>query len=137
LLTDFFVAPSSAQPATLASTPPKGLEFKNLGNLDLADLAAALGDARSAELLKGEEQLVHHNGGEGPWLFRLPVEMVNLLAQTSNADVPGVAARWAAGEQLSFLKAEAADLEPIVSQLRGFADKARREGLSMFLWMSL
>ncbi|WP_406086944.1 hypothetical protein [Kitasatospora purpeofusca] len=60
----------------------------------------------------------------GPWVLRLGRSVRDTLADLPAADVPAVAARWAAGAE-ELPHADAEDLRPLVEALSALAHRAR------------
>jgi hypothetical protein len=80
-----------------------------------------------------EEQSVN-----GPWIHRLPDELVKWLSTLQPADLDGVAMKWSQTEELQ----EMEDRQPgitleVVVAITRLARKAVDEGKHLYLWSSL
>ncbi len=63
-----------------------------------------------------------------------PREFVSRLANISDAEIPGLAAKWAACEEPGW---DAGHVEPVIRDLRRLAQEAGRRDVAMYLWNCL
>jgi len=103
VLADLIVAEMADAQAILASDYPlekfKGSNADGLDPLMLAELHGLLAEHQPHELLPAYRPIAQASD-QGPWLIRLPSEMVQRLADLPPQDHPSVAARWAAEERM-------------------------------------
>jgi hypothetical protein len=74
---------------------------------------------------------------DGPWLMKLSKPLVDDLAAVSEAELPQLARRWAATDELTSKRVSAADVEPFLAELAALARAAGSEGRDLYLWISL
>jgi hypothetical protein len=140
-LTDFVIANDNEGSAIGESDHPAAqwptLETKGVDTIKLATLVSAItgqGDVaaitRSFTFAGGDEEI-------GPWVFKLPPEVVDVIAKLPAGNVQDVAAKWAATEEMQSDRWSAIDVADLVAQLQQHANKARTAGATLFLWASL
>jgi hypothetical protein len=139
-LTDFVIAKDNEGGAIADADRPADhwptMEAKGVDTVKLATLYSAItGQADAAirnafTLAGGDEEF-------GPWVFKLPTPVVDALVTLAAADIDGVAATWAATEEMQTERWNTIDGADLIGRLQQHAKKARAAGAAMFLWMSL
>ena len=109
----------------------------NAENSVLAGLISALGFADTAKKLAGDEYLVAMRSDEGPWVFDLPDELTNGLAELQSENAADLADRWAASQELSYHGVTGADMLPAMNTLKSLAEKARGSEQRLLLRMAM
>ena len=138
MITDFFVAERS-DAAAIAANPSAfrpALCVKRLDNTVLADLWAAISSSAETASLQGEDYLLF-NGDGGPWVFELPDDLVNGLAELPDDRLDSVCSGWAAGEEMQYFGISPGDLRRPLGDLRLVAGEAQRANKRLLLMMSL
>jgi hypothetical protein len=137
-LTDVVVAPRTAASAVAAADLPceafPGFDAKGLDLIMVATLRAIVTRTPYDDRYVPGEPIAHRGLETGPWVFELAPEFVEALAASSPAATAQAAAEWAATEEVAASGIEARDL---LEQLVTHARRARAEGASMMLWVSL
>jgi hypothetical protein len=72
---------------------------------------------------------------QGPWLVKLPVELVTSLSNISPPDQASVAAKWASTDQGKEQAWSEQDADGLLGRLVPFAQTAAYEGKDLFLWI--
>jgi len=139
ILADLFVA----DPADAASyeeqmgseLPAGGFEVQQFGGFTSLELEVLW------SILEGEEWPERHvlesvgEPAESRWLWRFPAPFLELLlARVPSAELPSLATKWAAIEELS---CSPDDIRPVLDGLVSLATSAKRNGRALFLWGSL
>jgi hypothetical protein len=135
---DLILAEPSEAPAILASEYPlgtfKGVSIDGLDPLKLAALHSQLIKKSLEEVLPGY-QPTGQASPEGPWLVRLPAELIVSLSNIAPPDQSSVAARWASTDQLLEAGWTEQDADGYLGRLVPFAQSAAFEGKALFLWV--
>jgi hypothetical protein len=135
---DLILAASDEAAAIVASDYPLG-SFKgvNVDGLDPLKLAAlhSLLNGRPVEVVLREYQPVAQASPSGPWLIRLPGELIELLGKIPPPDQAAVAARWAATHLAQEESWTDQDADDFLGRLVPFAQTAAFEGVELFLWV--
>ncbi len=130
-------APSDAQ-AIVASDYPlgtfKGLNIDGLDPLKLAALHSLFVDKAPRDVLR-DYQPVAQASPKGPWLVRLPHELIAFLGNIAPQDQASVAARWASTDQAQQDSWSAEDADQFLGRLVPFAQSASFEGKDLFLYV--
>lgn len=135
-LADLVLADSSDAQAIVASDYPLG-EFTgvNVDGLNPLHIATLHALRTGGEL----EQLAEHykpmaqGSAEGPWLIRIPGELIEQLPHIAPQDVPAVAKEWAAVGQPLADGWTQQTAEAYLAQLVHFARTAAFEGKELYL----
>lgn len=140
VLSDLVAAPATDADRIAHAVNPAaefaGLDIKGIDSVKFGTLHAIL-TGRSFEELLPEYDPVVTVSDDGPWLFRLPTELVVRLASLSGGDARGVVSRWAATEEFALDGWSATDVERALDEIVALARKGLDAGHSLFLWMSL
>ncbi len=135
-LADLIVATSSEAEAIVASEYPlgtfEGVNVDGLDPLQIAALHSTLGDKEFGDLLGGY-QPVAEGSPSGPWLIRLPDELIAALANISPDNQASIAGNWATADQLQEAGWSAQDAEKFLARLVRLAQVASFEEKEVFL----
>lgn len=141
ILTDIIVAQATDAPAIIAEWPGEkrwpALETTGLDYLLLSELAAALKEKALANTIETLDPSSSANEADGPWLYILPIELRDRMADLLPADVGAVATGWSKGEEAVNRGLAPADAERMVQAIQKLAIRARDEGKPMMLWISM
>lgn len=141
LLTDFVIADDTDAEAICASNDHlnqwPSLEAKGVDNIKLAALWAALTTDADVESLEGDAFLIHMADKQGPWVFRLPDDLVEHLAALSPETITDVAARWSEHEELQYDGWTPDVAASFLGVLTLHAQRAVTENKPLLLWMCM
>jgi len=112
----------------------KGVNVDGLDPLKLAALHALFVSAPFAEVLR-DYQPVAAASPNGPWLVRLPSQLITFLGTIAPPDQSSVAARWASVDSVSEAGWSSDDADQFLGRLIPFAQTAAFEGKDLFLWI--
>jgi hypothetical protein len=112
----------------------KGVNVDGLDPLKVAALHSLLLRRDFGEVLRGYQPLGQASP-QGPWLVRLPDELLEGLSHIAPPDQPSVAAQWATTEQASEAGWSQEDADGFLGRLLPFAATARFENRALFLWV--
>jgi hypothetical protein len=140
VLSDLVAAPATDADRIANSVNPAaefgGIDIKGIDSVKFGTLHAIL-TGRSFEDLLPEYDPVVTVSDDGPWLFRLPTELVVRLASLAGGDERAVVSRWAATEEFALDGWSASDVARALDEIVALARKGLDAGHSLFLWMSL
>ena len=135
---DLILAAPGEAPAILASDYPLGT-FKgaNVDGLDPLKLAAlhSLFVAKAFDVVVRDYQPAGQASPQGPWLVRIPVELITSLSNIAPPDQSSVAAKWASTDQLREQGWSEEDADGFLGRLVPYAQTAAFEGKALFLWI--
>jgi hypothetical protein len=112
----------------------KGVNVDGLDPIKLAALHSLFVPSPFGELLR-EYQPVAQASPSGPWLIRLPPELLTFLGSIAPPDQTSVADRWASTSQVAEAGWSSNDADEFLSRLVPFAQTAAFEGQDLFLWI--
>src|SRR3990170_1840566 len=132
---DLILAAPAEAPAILASDYPlgtfKGVNVDGLDPLKLAALHSLLVH-RTFEDVVPDYQPAGQASPEGPWLVKLPAELIVSLSNISPPDQSAAAAKWASTDQLKEEGWTEQDADGFLGRLVPFAQTAAFEGKDLF-----
>jgi len=135
---DLILATSNDVQAIVSSDFPlgsfKGVNVDGLDPLKLAALHALLSAKAFADQLRDYQPMAQASPA-GPWLVRLPAELILLLGKIAPTDQSAVAVQWAATDQARQDDWTAEVAESLLGRLVPFAHNAAFEGQDLFLWI--
>ena len=144
ILTEFFVA-SPDRALEVSGSGPEGAGRPALlaTSIDPVRLSAlhevVTGTSGAADLT--EDGVLGPELGppdaDGPWLLPFLPDAVAALAAVTDEDLAEVTRGWGVTEDMEDLGVDPDDLLGITTSLRDLARAARRDGLGLYLWMSL
>jgi hypothetical protein len=109
----------------------KGIDHVKFGTLH------SILTGRSCEELLPEYAPVVTVSDEGPWVFRIPSDLVTRLAAVSGAEKQVAMSKWAATEEFALDGWPPSEVVRSFEAIASLARKAENTGRSFFLWMSL
>jgi hypothetical protein len=113
-----------------------GIDIKGIDSVKLNVLHGILTSKTFEELLPQYDPIAEASE-EGPWVFLLPHELVELLSLLDDVEVKEVAMKWGGTEEFQLA---GWDQPAVIEVLKAIADLARRsvsEKKHLFAWMSL
>ena len=111
----------------------RGVNVDGLDPLKLAALHSLLTN-KGIDGLLGAYQPVAEATANGPWLIRLPGELLAFLANTRPENQALVAAKWASTDQLQAEGWSQQDAEQFIARVVHFARTLRLKGRKSFYW---
>jgi len=139
-LTDFVVLPDADLTRLAAARSPAaelgGVHLKGIDPVKVAQLHAILTGRPIRDVFAAYDPVVSVSE-EGPWIFRLPVELVNRLAAVGTEESEGAVARWAASEEVVLDRMTPDQMAEAFRALMTLAQRAESAGQSVFLWLSV
>lgn len=141
VLTDIIIASTNDVPAIVADWPGEkrwpAFETSGLEYLLLSELAVALQRATLAHTIETLDPTVSVSETDGPWLYVVPTELRDLIAEVPPCEIGAVARRWSEGEEAVDRGLSHEDAERLILAIQKLAVKARGEGKPMLLWVSM
>jgi hypothetical protein len=141
LLTEYFAAtPTELATLDLRMGPrdwPGAVLTNGITDIELTALEHILCGGVLEELYRREPDWVSEGGPDGPWVMRLSAPLVNSLTGLTSAEVPLLAERWVATEDLAGKHVVAADAAAFLGELVAVARAANAQRRDLYLWMSL
>ncbi len=141
VLTDILIVDEGeAEKVAAASAPTgrwKGMAAKGLDQVKLAKLWALLEDRSPADEPDEEFTLLAQQSDEGPWVFRIPPALTELLARLDDGRVRSKARDWAAIEEFEADGWSGEEVRAALAELCGLAREATKQETSLLLWVSL
>jgi hypothetical protein len=135
---DLLLADTSEASAIVASDYPlgtfKGVNVDGLDPLKTAALHSLLAQKGFADVLREYQPIAQASPG-GPWLVRLPSELIMCLTHVSPQDQASLAARWASSDQAQEAGWTEEDADGYLGRLIPFAHTAAFDGKDLYLWI--
>jgi hypothetical protein len=142
LLTDLIIASESdaqkiceAQGAHSKSWPT--LALKGVDPVKLATLWKIVSPGAEEEALEGDAFMIYSADSEGPWVFRMPDDLIWRLASLSTGQIREAAAIWARSEEILLDQWTEDDCVTVVTEASALAKKAASIQKPVLLWMCL
>jgi len=137
-LADLILAESSDAPAIVASEYPlgsfKGANVDGLDPIKLAALHSTFTEVDFSNLLEHYKPIAEASTS-GPWLIKLPGELIAFLAGLAPQDYTSAAAKWASAVQAQEEGWPVIDAEKFLGQVGYFAQIATFESKDVYLWV--
>jgi len=137
-LADLILAESNDVSAIVASEYPlgtfKGTNVDGLDPLKLAALHLIFTDKDFSNLLEHYKPIAEASTS-GPWLIKLPGELIAFLAGLPTQDYNSAAVKWASTVQAQEEGWSVMDAEKFLGQVGHFAQVAAFEGKEVYLWV--
>ncbi|HLC05418.1 MAG TPA: hypothetical protein VJK02_20470 [Anaerolineales bacterium] len=135
---DLILAASDDIPAIVASDYPlgtfKGVNIDGLDPLKLAALHSLLVHRAFGEVLRDYRPLAQASP-KGPWLIKLPDELITFLGKIAPPDQASVAASWASTGEVQEEGWSQENADQFLARLVPLAQTASFEGRNLFLWI--
>ena len=114
----------------------QGIALTHLDIVKMTQLHAIVTGRPYKELLREYDPIVTV-APEGPWIFRVPVELVSRLASLPDAEQKSVAERWAGTEEFKRDRWTASQAVAAFETICSLAKKGSEPKAALFLRMSL
>lgn len=135
-LADIIVAALDEAPAVLASDYPlgtyHGVNVDGLDPLKIAALHSCLAERAFDQVLEEYHPLAEASP-TGPWLIRLPAELITVLAGIAPQDIPSAAAVWVTTEPVQQDGWSGEEAEKYLARVAHFARQAAFDKKEVFL----
>src|SRR5687767_4372724 len=135
VLSDLVVAPEGHADLILAEGNPSrafgGIDIKGIDTVKFGTLHSIL-TGRSFEELLPEYDPVATASEEGPWVFRIPPELVSLLAGLQGPEKDRVARQWASTEEFELSGWDATEVAEALDSIGGLARQSVEAGAGLF-----
>ena len=140
VLSDLVVAPAEeAERVAHASVPSRefgGIDVKGIDTVKFGMLHAMLTGRTFDDVLPSYDP-VAEVPADGPWVFRLPEELVARLAALSPEERQAAGVKWAATEEFALSGWEEAAVSDGLVEICRLARQAADSRQALFLWMCL
>lgn len=141
VLTDIVIADDREAASVVAAAVPsrqwQGMDAKGIDQVKLSTLWALLADREFSVESVEEFATLAEESEDGPWVFRVPRPLLDLLAQLDTEQAHAKARAWAATEEFTLDRWKGEDVERILDELRALAREAAAQNKSLLMWMSL
>jgi hypothetical protein len=135
---DLILAASNEASAIVASDYPlgtfKGTNVDGLDPLKLAALHSLFVDTAFSDIVRHYQPIAQASQA-GPWLVRLPEDLIVFLGRISPPDQPSVAERWASTDQAQEDGWSVEVADQFLGRLVPLAQSAAFEGIDLYLWI--
>jgi hypothetical protein len=141
VLTDFVVIDRRDAPLVCASTCPSrefnGLDAKGIDTVKLGKLYAILVGGKYDPSFISEP--LCDGGDEGPWVFEVPPDLMQQLADLTPRQLTEAGRKWAAVEEFSprYDNWPAERVQQVLGDLAALCKRAVGEGKAVLMWMCL
>ena len=140
VLSDLVVAsPDQAEAIAKATVPSKvfgGIDIKGVDSVMFATLHSIVTGEPLKSLLPKYQPVVEV-GHEGPWVFRIPSELVSRLARLHQVETAAISRRWARTEEFARERWPEKVVLDVLQKISKLARKADDSHQALFLWMCL
>lgn len=140
VLSNLVVAPEGdAQKVARTDVPSQtlgGIDIKGIDTIKFCQLHAMLTGKSYDDLISGYDAVAEESE-DGPWVFRVPPELVSRLAGLQAHELPQIAKKWAAIEEFTADGWTEADVSNALTSIANLSKKALSPGQALFLWMCL
>ncbi len=137
-LADLILAESSDAPAIAASEYPlgtfKGVNVDGLDPLKLAALHSIFTEVDFSDLLEHYKPIAEASTS-GPWLIKLPGELIAFIAGLAPQDYTSAATKWVSTVQAQEEGLSVMEAEKFLGQVGHFAQVAAFEKKEVYLWI--
>jgi hypothetical protein len=143
LLTDYFIAtPTDIAECDFEESPSSRFPTfcaKRTDVVKLLGLQSLLSGISTETLLKSLDELVIPSPSpeEGPWVFRVPEDVVSALSTASPQDLTRLASEWANTEEWKLDGGTPDNIGELLVGLSGLFRRAKSEGKNAYLWACL
>jgi len=140
ILSDLVVAPAGdAERVAQAENPSRafgGIDIKGIDSVKFGSLHSIITGQTFEELLPAYGPVVSASD-EGPWVFRIPAELVSRIAELGYDQRHEIATQWAGTEAFALDRWTEEDVALTLGSIAVLARKAVDSGQELFLWMCL
>jgi hypothetical protein len=140
VLTDIVIA-DGAEAVLRASVPSEafpGIDAKGVDVVKLDLLRAILSESVwDAASVRDFAVLAQEDEREGPWVFAVPADLVEALADLHGHERKRAAESWAEIEEFKLDGWKRSEVRMLLDALCGLAERARNEGKQLLMWVCL
>ncbi len=140
VLSDLVVAPADQAEAIAKATAPstvfEGVDIKGVNSTMFANLHSLVTGESFERVLPRYEPVVQV-GPEGPWVFRIPADVVSRLARLPEAKTIAISKRWAKAEEFARERRPEREALDVLRKISKLARRADESHQALFLWMCL
>ena len=141
LLTDFIIAKNGEENVILeAENRNENWNVLQLTNMDPVKIQTLYNAIQKRDLHTDEDyELTPHEGhaDEGPRLFKIPDNLLDVLAISEDADIHTIVDTWLMSDELQMEWRGKEDTQEVVENIASFARQAKEKDMELYLWMSL
>lgn len=133
-------AGAEAVPVSGRNTPSSSerIDIKNFDLIPLSMLWSLLSGRDWDSGMLNAFETVFQESSDGPWLYRLPDDLVERILQLSDQRIVETAREWAATEELEDLERRRPGItQAVLSQIVNLCRAAKQAKKGVFLWISL
>jgi hypothetical protein len=113
-----------------------GIDIKGIDSVKFGILHSILTGRAFKEILPACDPVVTVSE-EGPWVFRIPCDLVARLAAITGDEKRAAVTKWAATEEFALDGRPPSEVAHAFDEIAALARRAVDGGQSLFLWMSL
>jgi len=140
LVSEFVVAAESDAEKIAGSENPAaefdGVEMKGIDVVKLGVLQSALSGRPLVQLFP-EYKTLAEGSDDGPWVTRIPDELVSALASMTDEERRRASDKWSKAEEFTMEQWESADVATALDSICEIARKAVSARKALLLWNSL
>ena len=141
VLTDLVAVKESEIESVAESTSPAfdfgGIDAKGIDQVKLCKLKSILEQQPYQRSCVGEFELLAGDEEEGPWVFRVPTDLVKLVASLHGVALSQVSGQWAAAEEFKLDGWSPQDVEATLVEIVNLCSSAVAEQKMLVMWMSV
>jgi hypothetical protein len=141
VLTDLFIATDAEVERLAPDAIPLerfgGVDIKGVGTIKLAELDAILCGVDFDQAMDRIELVRARSEKLGPWITRMPPELVAALAALDETEIVSYGERWAATEEFVEDGWYPEDVVAVLGQMVELARHAVADGKAVYAWTSL
>jgi hypothetical protein len=144
VLSDYLLASESEAEAGADSIPldsPDRIPLKGIQHVEISRLQCQLTGREWTPEVIDEYPIVFQGSEEGPWVFRLPAELVDRLARLAKDEIDAAATTWWSIDEFQphggLQGADLADIRTCLVRLAELAKRGRETGKDLYLWLCL
>ncbi len=141
VISDLVIADEREARAVAGEAVPRrrwtGIDAEGVDQVKLATLWALLAGREFRDELVSEFVPLHEVSDDGPWVFRFPAPLVQLLAELEDDRASRLGSAWAGTEELELDGWDAESVAPLLHGLRSLARGAHAEKKSVLMRVSL
>lgn len=141
VLTDLVLADESEAEAICKSMGPlqswPGIDAKGIDHIKLGMLLSILTGEPYRDSFIDECVLLAEEPEDGPWVYRVPEQLVGLLADLDGDRLTQTATAWSKIEEFVLDGWSPPEVGSVLAELHRIAREARAQGKSLLMWVCL
>jgi hypothetical protein len=134
------VEESQTQEVAMSDAPAEkfqGIDAKGIDSVKLSELKSVLlGDADEKASVK-DFPLVAGDEAEGPWVMRVPDELIEAIASIPESRITDTARAWIVTGAFSMDRWLTSDVEEVLRNMQSLFSKPRSPTCVALMWMAL